>query len=250
MSMMTPPNGKLEVGERVASFADYTGAQKAVSKLIESNVPARDIAIVGTGLRSIEKVTGKLGYAAAARSGAINGVLLGLLLSMFWVLGVPDAPIQLFLGIMLVGIALGMLLSIISYMIIRRRRDFASVMQVIADHYDVTVQASSIHRAREVLGTAPVGSVAPPSSQPAAAPVVRPAAPPVEAAPPRYGERIPPVGVPEPVAQPEPPVAGPGAAPVDPQPPASPSAPEDPQTAADAGRVDPGQPPSSGPAPA
>ncbi|MGL1451802.1 general stress protein, partial [Vibrio parahaemolyticus] len=31
-------------------------------------VPARDITIVGTGLRSMERITGRLGYATAARS--------------------------------------------------------------------------------------------------------------------------------------------------------------------------------------
>ena len=55
----------------MASFPTYEAAQKAVSTLIAADIPARDIAIVGQGLRSIERVTGRLGYAAAARSGAI-----------------------------------------------------------------------------------------------------------------------------------------------------------------------------------
>ena len=37
----------------------------------------------------IERVTGRLGYATAARSGAINGVLLGLLFSAILVIGSP-----------------------------------------------------------------------------------------------------------------------------------------------------------------
>jgi hypothetical protein len=180
--------GAGEVGQTVASFPTYEAAQKAVSTLIASDVPARDIAIVGLGLRSIERITGRLGYATAARSGAINGLLLGLLFSAFLVLGTPSVPIQAFVGVLFVGIAIGMLMSIIAYSFVRRRRDFASVMQVVADHYEVTVTAASIHRAREALGT----SAAAPAPQAPVAPQAPPAPAPSDGAdePPRYGERI------------------------------------------------------------
>lgn len=194
------PKGRTDaVGETVARYSEYEAAQKAVSRLIAAEVPARDIAIVGIGLRSVERITGKLGYATAARSGAINGLLLGLLFSAFLVFGSPSVPIQAFIGVMFVGIALGMLLSILAYSFVRKRRDFASSMQVIADHYDVTVASSTIHRARQVLGVvgAPPARPAAPAGQPAGVPGAAPAAspspapapsPPAE--PPRYGERI------------------------------------------------------------
>ncbi|WP_404442317.1 hypothetical protein LG315_07305 [Microbacterium marinum] len=170
-----------EHGATVAEYTSYEAAQKSVSTLISSDVPAQDIAIVGRGLRSVERVTGRLGYATAARSGAINGVLLGLLFAAIFVLGSPGAALQLFVGVMLVGIALGMLMSIISYSIIRRRRDYTSVTQVIADHYDVTVLPRSFSRAKDLLG-------------PAAAP--RTAAPVDLGTPPRYGERVDPGSAP------------------------------------------------------
>ena len=91
-----------EVGPTVASFPTYEAAQKAVSELISGEIPAREIAIVGTGLRSVERVTGRLGYASAARSGAINGLLLGLLFSAVVVLGSPTVPIQVFVGVLFV----------------------------------------------------------------------------------------------------------------------------------------------------
>lgn len=154
------PPGRSEVGETVASYPSYEAAQKAVSTLIAADVPARDIAIVGSGLRSIERITGKLGYATAARSGAVNGILLGLFFSALFLLGNDKAPPSAFVGVLLVGVALGMLFSLGAYAVIRRRKDFASVMQVIADHYEVTVLPGSIHRAREVLG--PMTTVARP----------------------------------------------------------------------------------------
>jgi hypothetical protein len=189
MSMISGrfPQSVDDLGQTVASFPTYERAQKAVSTLIAGEIPAKDIAIVGQGLRSIERVTGRLGYAAAARSGAINGVLLGLLFSAILVIGTPSVPIQAFVGVLFVGIAIGMLLSIVTYSFIRRRRDFASVMQVVAEKYEVTVAAGSVQRARQVLGRTDA-----PSAQPAPTAAAPVAAPPVQetdaaAEPPRYG---------------------------------------------------------------
>lgn len=197
MSMMggTPP----ATGDKVAEYTSYEKAQKAVSTLIAADIPAREIAIVGFGLRSIETVTGRLGYAAAARSGATNGVLLGLVFSLIFVFGTPDAAIQLFLGVMLVGVAIGMLMSLITYTLIRRRRDFASVTQVVADRYEVRVQAGSIHGARAALNVASTPEPAAPS-------------PTAYDEPPRYGERVDPASG-TPVARPAPGPAHPGETP-------------------------------------
>ena len=166
-----------EQGEKVAEFPSYEAAQKAVTRLIDADIPAKDIQIIGRGLRSVETVTGRLGYATAARSGAINGILFGLLFSAIFVLGSPEAGIQVFAGVMLVGIALGMLMSLITYTLMRRRRSYTSVTQLIADHYDVHVLPGSIHRAREVAGVRTASAPAAPVD-------------PSTLPPPRYGERI------------------------------------------------------------
>lgn len=173
--MLNRPAAGTAVGETVASVRDYEAAQKTVSKLIAGEVPARDIAIVGQGVRTIERITGRLGYAAAARSGAVNGVLIGLLLSAILVIGNPDAPIQLFVGFVFIGVALGMVMSLITYAIVRRRRDFASVTQLAADHYEVTVLPASLAKAREVVGDQRTTVVRPPVNLDE---------------PPRYGERV------------------------------------------------------------
>lgn len=194
-----------EHGEKIADYPSYPAAQQAVSKLIAEDIPARDIAIVGHGLRSVETITGRLGYAAAARSGAINGILLGLLFSAIFVLGTPDAAIQLFVGVMFVGIAIGMLMSLVTYALLRRRRDFTSVTQVMADRYEVTVLPRSVQRAREIVGRVVV------AAPPAAVDL---------STPPQYGERIDPA--PEPATPPAPGPASPGEATPSPQPPAGP----------------------------
>lgn len=240
MSMFAqrPGAGRDEVGEKVASFPTYEQAQGAVSSLIGAEVPARDIVIVGSGLRSIERITGKLGYATAARSGALNGLMLGLLFAFIFVLGTPTVQISAFVGVLLVGMALGMLLSLGTYSIVRRRRDFASVMQVTADHYDVCVAAGSVQKARGVLGTSGARTV-----------VSRPAA--EATAPPQFGERVAP-GAAAPAVPPRPPA--PRLAPADEEPPRygeriTPAPPrEDPTPPADADRPDQGETPDA-PAP-
>ncbi len=203
MTMMggRAPQGSDAVGQTVASFPTYEAAQKAVSSLIAADIPARDIAIVGQGLRSIERITGRLGYASAARSGAVNGLLLGLLFSAILVIGSPSVPIQAFVGVLFVGIAIGMLLSIVAYSFVRRRRDYASVMQVVADHYEVTVTDSSVGRARQVLG--PQTSVSPATPAPAPAAAVPAPTPDPAAEPPKYGERVVPPADAVPDAAPE-----------------------------------------------
>jgi hypothetical protein len=193
MSMLNRPGNGTDLGEVIASTKDYEAAQKIVSKLIAGEVPARDIAIVGEGVRTVERVTGKLGYAAAARSGATNGVLIGLLLSAIMLFGTPDAPISLFLGFLLIGVALGMIMSLVTYSIVRRRRDFASMMQMLADHYEVRVQPASLTKARGVVGPERPQTVRPPVDL---------------SEPPRYGERVPPAGQPAPAPTPAPPAPG------------------------------------------
>lgn len=175
MSLINGPGRTPEVGETVATYKKYEGAQKAVSTLIEKNVPARDIAIVGSGLRSIEKVTGKLGWGRAALQGAINGTIMGLLFAAFVVIWSPGSDIALLGGILLVGVSVGMMFRVIGYMIVRRRRDYASIMAVAAEHYEVTVSAQHTTSAREALGTSKPRTVVPqPSSS----------------EPPRYGVRV------------------------------------------------------------
>lgn len=261
MSMLNRPAGAAEVGETVASVREYEAAQKLVSKLIAAEVPARDIAIVGMGVRTIERVTGRLGYANAARSGAINGVLIGLFLSAIFVLGNPVAPIQAFVGVLFVGVAMGMILSLVTYAIVRRRRDYASVMQLAADHYEVTVQAGSLAKARKALGAgapaprpAPVvtdepprygervapGTTAPAApSAPAATPAPSAAPAPASDEPPRYGERIappPPAAIPPRPADPQPAASEPSG-PDEPEP-SGPGTPADDAPVAEAPRAD------------
>ncbi|WP_205529107.1 general stress protein [Microbacterium halotolerans] len=140
------------VGETVAKYDEYEAAQKAVGRLIEAEVPAREISIVWAGLRAVEMITGRLGYGRAAWSGALNGAILGLLFGAIYTLLSPEATLQLLVGFMLVGMALGMVMQLLSYRIVRKRRDYMSATSPVADHYEIAVQQEHAATARRVLG--------------------------------------------------------------------------------------------------
>lgn len=189
MSMMGANIGKNDIGETVASFPEYEAAQKAASQLIEADIPPRDISIVGNGLRSVERITGRLGYLTAARGGLINGLMLGIGACAIQAIFNPTIPGAVYFATLFICMTIGLALSFMSYFIMRRRRSFASVMAVLADHYDVTVKTTSIHKARQVMNDIRG---------------VRPRAPRViDNSPPQYGERLPGYGQPTASTAPE-----------------------------------------------
>src|SRR5262245_21241584 len=62
----------------VASYASYEQAQQAVDRLSDERFPVENLEIVGSGLRTVERVTGRLTNARAAAAGAASGAWFGL----------------------------------------------------------------------------------------------------------------------------------------------------------------------------
>ena len=63
----------LPKGETVATFETYPEAQAAVDTLAKADFPVKELAIVGTDLTTVERVTGKLSWGRAARRGGHLG---------------------------------------------------------------------------------------------------------------------------------------------------------------------------------
>src|SRR4051794_35899954 len=74
-------------GVQVGSYDSYEQAQAAVDYLSDEKFPVENVTIVGTDLRMIEKVLGRLttgrAIAAGAAGGAWWGLFVGLLLGIF-----------------------------------------------------------------------------------------------------------------------------------------------------------------------
>jgi len=185
----------MPTGEPIASYPTYAEAQKAIAHLVEQHFPVEALTIVGTDLRSVERVTGRLSYGrvalAGAMSGAWFGLFVGLLMSMFGGAGVATGVG--FISV-LIGAGFGLLFSVLSYGLTRSRRDFTSSTQIVASQYAVLCMPEAAYEARRLLGGhsfAPAAAVAP-----LVRPVVPPTAPVSELSTYHAPEGERPVGVP------------------------------------------------------
>lgn len=143
----------LAAGVAVAGYSDYTSAQRAVDFLSDQKFPVQHTAIVGSDLKLVEKVTGRLTLARAAMAGAATGAWLGLLLGVL--LGAfTDRPLG-WLGTVLVSVVIfvvwGAVFGLVAHALTGGRRDFESRSTLVASRYDVLVAPEHAEQARELL---------------------------------------------------------------------------------------------------
>ncbi|MEN2738956.1 general stress protein [Microbacterium sp. X-17] len=166
-------------GEIVATYETYVDAQQAVDVLARADFPVDKVSIVGSDLKSVERVTGKLTWGRVALAGAASGAWLGIFFGLLLLIFSPTVSYAFVIAAVLIGAGFGMLFGIVSYAINRRRRDYTSVMQVIATSYSVLVDADLVNRARNLLGGVEDVQAAPTGWAPPAHPSDPPPAPPV-----------------------------------------------------------------------
>jgi len=153
----------------VASYTSYDEAQAAVDRLSDERFPVENIEIVGSDLRLVEKVTGRLtkgrAAAAGAASGAWFGLFIGLLVGLF-----TRGPtwLGLILGGLLIGAAWGAVFGYFSHAATRGRRDFASSRSLIATRYDVISRGGTADQARSILTQAGIMPAQQPEQHPPA----------------------------------------------------------------------------------
>ncbi|WP_233265399.1 general stress protein [Leifsonia sp. AG29] len=166
-------------GEVVATFETYPEAQQAVDELARADFPVDKVSIVGSDLKSVERVTGKLTWGRVALAGAASGAWMGIFFGLLLIIFSPTVSFAFVLAAVLIGAGFGVLFGIVSYAINRRRRDYTSVMQVIATSYSVLVDSELGNRARNLLHGAPTAQPewVHPSEPPAAQHPTEPPAP-------------------------------------------------------------------------
>jgi hypothetical protein len=138
-------------GDVLGTYDTYEEAQHVVDKLAKADFDVRQLSIIGSDLKTIERVTGKLTYGRSALAGAASGAWLGLFAGtlLFLFTATPNLPYAF--AVILIGAAFGMLFGIVSYAVNRRRRDYTSTHQVIATSYQVIAPSGVIVRAQELL---------------------------------------------------------------------------------------------------
>ena len=139
----------------VARFDDYETAQRAVDRLSDDGFPVEKLDIVGSELQLVERVTGRLTRGRAAMTGALTGLWAGLLFGILIGLFTTGHS---FFAVAATGAALGAVWGAIFRYVVhsgtKGRRDFSSVRQLVATHYDLIARGGTVDRARSMLSEA------------------------------------------------------------------------------------------------
>ena len=136
-------------GDEVASFASYAEAQHAVDSLSDDGFPVQYLAIVGTDLRQVERITGRMSWGRAMASGAGSGLWIGLFFgAMMALIGPSSTGTTGLTTAVLLGVVWGIVFQMGAYALTRGRRDFTSVSQVVASRYSIIASSRAVEAAR------------------------------------------------------------------------------------------------------
>ncbi|KQP80112.1 hypothetical protein ASF37_03830 [Aeromicrobium sp. Leaf289] len=146
----------LEFPQSLGVYDDYATAQKVVDHLSDKEFPVQNLLVVGTDLKQVERVTGRLTTSRVAGAGAASGgwlgVLVGLLLGIF---SEESTWLQTVVGGLGIGIVFGVVWALLGYAATRGRRDFSSVSSVVATKYEVMVEHKHRANAQELIADLP-----------------------------------------------------------------------------------------------
>lgn len=130
----------------------YAGAQKAVDYLSDHQFPVENLLIVGTDLKQLERVTGRLTRGRILVGGLLSGAWLGLLIGMIFALfDTSGFAWTSVLATVVFGAVFGAIWAFVGYSLTGGQRDFTSVTQVVATKYEVLTEHKHAARGRELL---------------------------------------------------------------------------------------------------
>jgi hypothetical protein len=135
----------------VATYPDYASAQRAVDFLSDQNFPVQHTAIIGTDLRLVEKVLGRLTIGRAALAGTSGGAWFGLLLGLLFGIFTTYNWFAVVLTGIVFGAVWGAIFGAVAHAATRGRRDFTSASSLQAREYAVSVAAEHAEQARQLL---------------------------------------------------------------------------------------------------
>ena len=135
----------------VATYPDYAAAQRAVDYLSDNKFPVERTAIVGTDLRLVENVLGRLTVGRAAAAGAASGAWFGLLIGLLFAIFSVSAWWTVLLAAVLIGALWGAVFGAIAHAMTGGRRDFTSRSSLQAGQYVVLADPEFADRARQLL---------------------------------------------------------------------------------------------------
>jgi hypothetical protein len=155
--MFTDTRLDLDYPLSLGVYDQYSKAQQVVDYLADEEFPVQNVEIVGTELRSIERVTGRLTRSKIAAAGALSGLWIGLFVGIAFSMFGDRNQLGFLITTPLLGAAFGLAWSQLGYNSATRHgsRDFASVNQIVATKYEVLVEHKHAANAHELLATMP-----------------------------------------------------------------------------------------------
>ena len=146
---------KLQFPQSLAVYDDYAAAQKAVDFLSDKEFPVENCMIVGTDLKRVERITGRLTTGRVAIGGLVSGIWLGLFIGLIFALFTDEGVLGVILSTALIGALFGVIWALVGYAATRGQRDFSSITTVVATKYEVLVEHKVAAQARELLAQLP-----------------------------------------------------------------------------------------------
>jgi hypothetical protein len=135
----------------VARYGDYASAQRAVDFLSDNGFPVERTAIIGTNLRLVETVLGRLTIGRAALAGAGTGAYFGLFIGFLFTLFSSSSWWAVLISAIIIGAIWGAIFGAIAHALTGGRRDFTSKSSLQAGEYAVVVDAEVADEARTLV---------------------------------------------------------------------------------------------------
>ncbi len=135
----------------IATYASYAEAQRLVDYLSDNQFPVQHTSIVGTDLRLVENVIGRMTTGRAALAGTASGAWLGLFIGVLLGIFTTSNWLGVIIITVLIGAAWGAIFGAIAHAATGGRRDFTSRSQLQASQYAVNVDAEHADTARHMM---------------------------------------------------------------------------------------------------
>ena len=137
-------------GVQVGSYDSYEQAQAAVDYLADQKFAVENVTIIGTDLRMIETVTGRMTRGRAIGAGAAGGAWWGLFVGLLLGIFAPDGGhwLSSVLVGLLIGVVFGAVFGAMGYAATQGKRDFTSTSKITAGRYDIMCSPPHAEEAR------------------------------------------------------------------------------------------------------
>ncbi|MCW2639978.1 MAG: conserved rane protein of unknown function [Dactylosporangium sp.] len=145
-----PPGEQVSLG----SCTTYAEAQSVVDYLADQHFEVETTQIIGSDLRMVEQVTGRLTWPRALLSGAASGAWFGVFVGLLLTILSTTTFLRAMVWGLMWGVLFGGIFAAVGYGLTGGRRDFTSRSATVPSRFEVLVAAAHSEHALTVLAGA------------------------------------------------------------------------------------------------